>query len=317
MSETFGFSFGRRETVQSKSLRYGDDQKLKSKKFKKVNAKDFMRKDTINILAFYLVSIILCFCLSVIFHFESKLTSDAIQEALSDGEEFIQLNPIYISSLIGLKELYYNSTTYKKYNLPYMEDDLGFLEHTISTTVFKSDLEFVQTFKSIMGPASESPCLTYKSEMSSSQFSHCKTFALGTLDAGLINFHSYYSDLVYRILTLTNGNNFGDVTPDKVYEFGQLINIIDTIFMEETLSEWRDNMNSYLNSKERYLAILIAIVSVLNVLVYFVAREGVVGSLNKRFLFYRKIYNDYMLAEAPVKEKRIKAVLVKYKLLNR
>jgi len=314
MSETFGFSFGRRETVQSKSLRYGDDQKLKSKKFKKVNAKDFMRKDTINILAFYLISIILCFCLSVIFHFQSKLTSDAIQEALSDGEEFIQLNPIYISSLIGLKELYYNQTTYEKYNQPYMEDDLSLLEHTITTTVFKSDLEFVQTFKSIMDA---NPCATYESEMDSSQYTHCESFALGRLATGLINFHSYYSNLVYRILTLSNQNNFGDVGPEEVYEFGQLINIIDTIFMEETLSEWRDNMNTYLNSKERYLAILIAIVSVLNVLVYFVAREGVVGILNKRFLFYRKIYNDYMLAEAPVKEKRIKAVLVKYKLLNK
>jgi len=315
--ETFGPSFTRRETNQSKSIRFADEQKQKlQKKFKKINSVNFMRQDTIRILTAYGISISLCFILGLAFHLQIKLFGDSIQEALIDGQRFIKLSPIYLASIIALKELSFNQTTYETYNLPFIQDVLLLLDSTLTKTGYSSNLQFVQTFMKILDG---NPCLTYKGSLrNEEEYEDCISFAKGRLKTGLIDFHNFYSDMVQDKLVLDGfSDQFGNVGPAEVYEYTELIEIIDNVFMDFMIIQWRNNMRDDLNSKREVLAILIAIVSILTCVVYLGAQKYVVGPLRKKFLFYRKIYNDYMLGEAPVKEKRIKAVLVKYKLLNK
>ena len=306
----------KKDAMLGRSFKYKDDKKQKAqKKSKNVESKQFMRKDTFRILFYYIFSILLCFSLSLVFHFQSKNSISAIQEALLDGQKFIELSPVYITSLIGLKELALNTSQYQTYDLPYMQDTVLQLEKTLNRAGYATDLEFVKFFKNILDGT---PCLTYANLINSNdEVKECLQLGLGRLSSGLISFHNYYSDIILNTLTLNNAGTYGSVGSDDVYEFGELIKILDDVFLQQTLSLWKENMKDYISSKNRILAVLIALVSILNLGVYFIAQKGVVGILEERFLFYRKIYNEYMLGEAPVKEKRIKAVLVKYKLINK
>jgi len=300
-----------------KSTRRREEKKEGAgKKFKNIHSGRFMRNDTIRILTFYLISIILCFLLSGLFHLMNKLSIDSIQNALADSQKFIELSPTYVTTLVALKELTYNSTEYKTYILPYISDVLGEVSTVLGTSGYTSDLNFIKN--TYMNVLQGDPCSTFKTYMEDDQqYEDCNNLGYGGLARGLLPFHNYYKDIVSDTLAMTDSQDYGDVGIQKIYEYGQLIRIIDDLIMEKLLIWWKQDMDTYVNSKEELIAILIAIVSVLNVVVYFGARSGVVGTLQDRFLFYRKIYNEYMLAEAPVKEKRIKAVLVKYKLLNR
>jgi len=300
-----------------KSTRRREEKKEGAgKKFKNINSGRFMRQDTLRIVTFYLISILLCYALSAIFHFMNKVSIDAIQNALTDSQRFIELSPTYVTTLVALKELTYNSTEYQKYVLPYMQDVLSEVGTVLGKTGYVSDLDFIQ--ETYMKVLDGNPCENFKNYMETEQqYQDCVDLYYSRLPKGLLTFHNYYKEVVAKVLALDTQYNYGSITSEQIYELGQLIRIIDDVIMEKLLVWWKADMDTYVASKEELIAILIAIVSVLNVVVYFIARQGVVGRLQDRFLFYRKIYNEYMLAEAPVKEKRIKAVLVKYKLLNR
>lgn len=302
-----------KRSTRDVNSKFGENPEARfQKKFKNITDKTFMQKDSVRILMYYGVFILLSCGLAIALHLETLASLDTLQTALVDGQTFLRLNPTYLVSLIALKELFYNKTFYTEFDYPYMDDTVQQLNHILNRTLFKSDMSFVTFIDSFMDGT---PCDTFKSSLSVQQYEDCKNFALGELASGLISFHNSYKNVIIDTLTMQDFSNFA-VTIETVYDYGQLIWIIDSIFMEQALAKWRTNMESFLSSKENLLVILIVAVSVLNVVVFFGAERGVVGSLNEKFLLYRKIFNKYMLGDALVREKKIKSRLVKLRLLN-
>ena len=282
-----------------------------------INPEKFMRQDTVRILGFYILSVVLFCGLALFFHLFIVTYIEDIKKSTADAETFVQLNSVHISALVAVKELIYSKDDYETYVYPYLTNVLLRLENTLDTSVYKSDLDWVSFTKSLY---EGTPCDTYRTLFFGSdtvKYQECKTFALEKLNAGLSSFHGFFRDKMLDFLQLKTEGRFGELTMDLVYEFGQLISIINDVFMEEILDQWQSDTKSYVDGKQRALIIMLVGVSVCNLLVFFIAEKGVVGTLRERFLFYRKIYNKFMLNEALMREKKIIATLKKYKLLNK
>ena len=296
----------------NKSIKQSDMKPQKM--FRSIDGGNFMKSYCYTILFYYFFSIMLSCGLTVVFHVETQVSLQNLNTTLTDGQVFLKLNPSYLVSLIALKEIMLGKTFYQQYDLPYMTQTLVQLEQSLKGNMFKSKQPFVDyTMKYFDG----APCETFKSSLTNAQYSDCANLDLPRLSNGLKVFHNYYGDYVLDTLQLNDDTMFGTVSMDDVYKIGQLIRIIDGVFMDHTVSLWQDNMESFLASKEKLMIILIVVLSALNVIVFIIAEKGVVGTLNDRFSFYRKIFNKYMLGEALAREKRIKSRLVKYKVLNK
>jgi hypothetical protein len=240
-----------------------------------------------------------------------------LRVANTDAETLVQLNSIHISAMVAVKELLNDKSEYTTYVYPYLENVLLELENTLDSSIYRSDLDWVKFTKNIY---EGTPCDTYKDQFFGTddvRYKECKQFALERLSTGLVGFHTFFRDKVIDFLNLKAEGRFGDLDIDLVYECGQLITIINDIFMEQILLKWKTDTVEFMASKQRLLIIFLIVISVCNLLVFVIAEKGVVGTLRERFLFYRKIYNKFMLSEALMREKKIIATLKKYKLLNK
>jgi len=281
--------------------------------FKTINDKNFKRKEQIRILVYYAISIILSCGLTIGFHLETINSLNRIQSVLEDSRVFLKLNPIYITSLIAMKEYWLNRTFYEEYDLPYLQETIDTVGTALNTTLFKNDMDFTRFMNSYLNGK---PCESFSHILNKEQVEDCQTLGIENLAKGLISFHNFYGNFIEHPLQLEPGQ-FGPLTMKLIFEFGQIIHIIDSVWMEMTLELWHNDLQNYSSGVKSLLIALLIIISVLNVLVYIGAEIGVVGTLNRSFLLYRKIFNKYMLGEALVREKRIKSRLVKYKLLNK
>ena len=290
------------------------DNNVKYKKmFKTINDKSFKKKEQIRILTYYAISIILSCGLNIAFHVETMSSMNRIQSVLHDSKLFLKLNPVYITSIIALKELQFNKTFYEIYDLPYMEETIHNLGSILNTTLFQNDMKFIRFMNSYLVGK---PCDTFSNILSEAQVSDCENLFLNSLSNGLVSFHNILGTYLKEPLSLEPPLH-GDINMDLIYGLGQLVHIVDAVWIEATLEMWKQDIISYSSAKERWLVFFLVFISVLNIVVYIGAEIGVVGTLNKSFLLYRKIFNKYMLGEALVREKRIKSRLVKYKLLNK
>jgi len=312
ISDDFKKEFFRKSAFDFASKQADQNSKYK-KMFKTINDKNFKRKEQIRILVYYAISIILSCGLTIGFHLETINSLNRIQSVLEDSRVFLKLNPIYITSLIAMKEYWLNRTFYEEYDLPYLQETIDTIGTALNTTLFKNDMDFTRFMNSYLNGK---PCESFSHILNKEQVEDCQTLGIENLAKGLISFHNFYGNFIEHPLQLEPGQ-FGPLTMKLIFEFGQIIHIIDSVWMEMTLELWHNDLQNYSSGVKSLLIALLIIISVLNVLVYIGAEIGVVGTLNRSFLLYRKIFNKYMLGEALVREKRIKSRLVKYKLLNK
>ena len=285
-----------------------------AKKNKRIIDKDFMKKNTTRIFSFFITGVLIYTILNVGLFLYINASISYSTNVLSDGKELVKLDTVYIASLIGLKLLFLDQALYEEVALPYLTQSLDLLNTTLSSTVFKGDCVFSDYAREILeGRVCEIFRPLFKT---ADQIENCGALAQGKLSTGLATFHSYYSNLVLFPLNL-EGERFGEVNIDSIYEFGQLIQIIDEVIMNRGLDLWKTDVKDFLSTENRLMTIFVIVLCVFNMLMFLIVERTIVKNLHTRFLFYRKVYNRYMLTESLFKEKLIKAGLVKYQLVNR
>lgn len=108
---------------------------------------------------------------------------------------------------------------------------------------------------------------------------------LGRLASGLNSFHTYYRDKILDNLALLNESRFGvgPLDMDSIYEYGELIWIIDDVFMETIIDTWFDNLNEFVAKKQKVLIVVLSLISFFQVVIYFIAKICVINPLKEKF----------------------------------
>ena len=297
------------------SVKQLNHHSLHHKKPKEVRSSSFMHRDRVKVLLYSMVAIILYIILVTLFILKLGFTEMYIEDEFKNGMIVVKMGTMYSTSVTGLKAMVLNKQTYATNIYPYM----NYTIQELGTTLDKSSITGNSVFSDFMRAFfNDNVCIVFESIISSTADQvTCNVLQQGKLSKGLVVFHNYYSNLVVGSLDLTNPNQFKTIRMSDITDFGLIVKLIDKVFFARALQLWRDGLKSYVKSQQSILAIIMVALSVVNSLVFYWGYRKTLSGLNKKFLFYRRVFNHYMLTEALSKEKRIKAKLVKHKLLKK
>lgn len=300
--------------IEGAPLRPRKPKEKFQKKNRQIQENKFLKKETRIILSYFIIGLLLYAGLNLLFFLIAYTTIRNTTEVLHDAKELVKLDTTYTSALMGLKFLVVDPTaTFYQQNVKNsLTNTLNSLEMTLSTEIITAESEFSDF---VRGFLHGEVCQDFRF-MEPDQAEECENFALGRLSTGLAPFHNYFSGLVLKVLQLQT--KFSDVLNiDLVYEYGELIDIINEAFMERGFELWKEETQNEVIQHERTFIGLIVGLVVLNAGIFVLVGVKIIRLLQRRFLFFRRVYNKYMLTEALNKEKLIKAALVKHQLLNR
>ncbi len=289
------------------------DESLRKRKKTILNPEQFMRNDTFKVLCYYIISVVLSSGFGIAFHLVIINSLQKAQIINRDSKALLNLNAAHLTATVALKEAFYDNTFFSANLLPYMDNIFRELDLTLDPGSFESTLDWVNFAK---GVYKGTPCEVYRNLLTDAQIQDCYDRTLQKLATGLVTYHTYFRDQVTKFLK-GQATNFGQIDINAIYDYGQSNSIIDDVFTEEMLKEWTSSLSGYISQQLSLLILLMVLSSLLYFVVFLIAQSTVLGTLRSRFLFFRKVYNNYMLNGALQKEKKIAAILRKYKLLAR
>jgi len=304
-----------KDTEAASIKKKAKEQKFQ-KKHRQIQENKFMKKETMTILSYFTIGLLLYALLNLLFFLITYTSIHTTTETLHDAKEIIKIDTIYTSTLIALKMIILDPTTasYKVNFKESMDSTLDSLGNILSAEIIKGNSQFSDFARGFL---QGQVCTEYKMYFTeTNQAEECQNLALGKLSTGLAPFHNYYSGLVLQILQL-KAKLASVLSINDIYEFGELIDIINMAFMEQGFELWRGEMRKTVVSHQRTFIGLIVGLVVLDAVIFMIIGIKIISLLQRKFLFYRRVYNKYMLTEALNKEKLIKAALTKYQLLNK
>lgn len=293
------------------------NEQRNQKKLKTIEDQGFLSRVRARVLFFYLISVLVCCSFTVIFQVTTSKMLDRLQVLLNDGKFYFDSITNIPDMMMSLKQLQYNATSYELFiapNIQLLIEELGNISKIVplEETGYDFEVAFNQiTFKDA--------CTYFEGELNAQNYTSyqkCTEVALGKLAGGVFAFKQYFKDKALSQLTLSGSSQVNEVDVNMVYELDMGVETLK-IIITKLLEMWETESKSRLQWTNNLLIGIIVGVSVLNIIMFIVAENLVAGTLRRTFFFYREVYNRNMLMDALTYEKRIKALLVKSKILQK
>lgn len=287
------------------------------KKIKGITENGLLNITRRQVLVFYVLSVLVCSSFTISFQLVSSGLLRKLQNLLSDGQQYFSTATNIPDMMMSLKQWYHNDTNYQLYLYPYIQPLITELSNVSSVVPLKDNgYDFETVYNQLMF---NDGCSYFQSQLSSenvTNFDSCKTAALGKLSGGIVSFKEYLKVKTLPNLQMQTEQHIDEVTAPLIYDLDMAVEVLKVI-INQLLEIWKSEAQESISWTNRLLIGVIIAVSISNFLVFIISENLVVGTLRKKFLFYRELYNRNMLTDALIQEKRIKALLVKAKVLQK
>jgi len=124
-----------------------------------LNSEKFLRGDTIKTFLFYVFFVIITVGLNTAFTLTVRQIMDESQDLVSQSDEMLNINSLYITALAALKELQFSEEDYEMYVYPFSEEMREDLGDTLNLQGVTSSFEWAQITQNVY---QNNPCEIYQ-----------------------------------------------------------------------------------------------------------------------------------------------------------
>jgi hypothetical protein len=222
------------------------------------------------------------------------------------------LNP---EVLILLKEQHLFKDYYRDSILPRVTEIIEDFSLPLQLETFEwtGDIVYDDLYKVYM---MKNPCQQFNNGTDFPSKQRCEQVGLKSLSKGLIAFKNYMELLVLDPLRMNENAVYENVTTSNIFDLDEGVQYT-TLLNEGLLEAWARDVNSWVDGTLDQLQAIIVCVEIAILVLYIVAEKIIVSNLHSTYKFYRSLFNRYMPQDVLMMEKRIKAKLVKFSILDK